>query len=143
MRVLRIVRFSAMEYIDHGTVDDVLDERDLNDLVEATSMPLFVIDSLTSMVQEYCDEVCTRHALKSMYNSLEALYAPYGECERIRNNPCAFAYVAHLRLLLVSYLVTLPLAMVEQMGYSTIPVFWVICYGLMSLEMLAVEGMCA
>lgn len=107
-------------------------------------MPLYVLESLSSMVLLYCSgEDVPNTSQKTMIKAIVALHKPYSECERIQNNPCAFAYVAHLRLLLVTYLTTLPLALVEAMGFSTIPVCCVITYALMSLEMLAVEGMCA
>eukprot|EP00171_Calliarthron_tuberculosum_P017309 IDg17309t1 len=110
----------------------------MRSMLAARSMPLFVLESLSTMVRTYC-ESCDSGTVRQMHTSLDELVAPYGECERIRHNPFAFAYVAHLRLLIVMYIVTLPLALVEQMGFSTIPVFWTICYSLMSLEMLAVE----
>ncbi len=103
-------------------------------------MPLYLIENIVVMVRKYCDNKCPAFALKRMYISIEGLYAAYGTMEKIKQSPCAFAYVAHLRFLLITYLTTLPLALVEQMGFSTIPVFWVICYALMSLEMMAVEG---
>lgn len=103
-------------------------------------MPLFVIENLVVMVREYCEGKASTFTIKRCYISLEQLYGAYGEMEKIKQSPCAFAYVAHLRFLLITYLITLPLALVEQMGYSTILVYWVICYGLMSLEMMAVEG---
>lgn len=117
----------------------MLSRSDLAAMISAPSMPLYVLESLTIMVRLYCEKGCEAHVVRKMYGTLEQLYEPYGECERIKQNRFAFAYVAHLRLLLVTYLVTLPLALVEQMGYSTIAVVWVICYSLMSLEMLAVE----
>lgn len=124
---------------DAGSIDGLMSDADIQSMLRARSMPLFVLESLTTMVRKYCQDTCDPNAVRKMYASLAELVEPYGECERIRYNPFAFAYIAHLRLLLVTYIVTLPLALVEQMGFSTIPVFWVICYSLMSLEMLAVE----
>lgn len=103
-------------------------------------MPLYIIENLVVMVRKYCESKVSGLALKRMVVSLEGLYAAYGTMERIKQSPAAFAYVSHLRFLLIMYLTTLPLALVEQMGFTTIPVFWVICYSLMSLEMMAVEG---
>lgn len=125
---------------DKNTIENLLSFDDLEDLKKAPTQPLFILESLVVMVHKYVEPGVSPMAARTMFSSLEALYEPYGECERIRNSPCAFSYIAHLRLLLVVYLVTLPLAMVEQMGWSTIPVAWVICYFLMSLEMIAVEG---
>lgn len=117
---------------------NIISEEDLDLIRKAPSMPLFVLDSLGQMVKEYYQNVPS-HIGSNLSRSISALYRPYCETERIAENPMGFAYVAHMRLLLVIYLTTLPLALVEQMGYTTIPVFWVIAYSLMSLEMLAVE----
>lgn len=125
---------------DKGTVDTLLDSDDYNDLVASRSMPLFLLDSLSSMVHKYCDEPCSTAVTRGLTVALDGMFQPFSDCDMVTQSPCAFAYVVHLRLLLVTYLVSLPLALVESMGFSTIPVFWVITYALMSLEMLAVEG---
>lgn len=91
-------------------------------------MPGFILESLTVMVRIYCKDMAATTVFKRMNNCLELLYPSFGEWERIKTSPCAFAYVAHLRFLLVAYLITLPLALVEQMGFVTIPVYLVICY---------------
>lgn len=101
-------------------------------------MPLYILESLSQMIEVYGEDISDKVKNK-FHNIVLTLYKPYSECERINVNPMSFSYVAHVRLLLVTYLTTLPLALVEQMGFSTIPVFWVITYALMSLEMLAVE----
>jgi len=75
----------------------------------------------------------------ALYGAVQGLLVPYGDCERIKQSPIVLSYVAHMRALLVAYLVTLPLALVENLGWETIPVIWVVCLALMSLEMLAVD----
>lgn len=114
----------------------VLDTEDLTDIVNAPSMPLYILDLLSTMVRKYTAD-CPPSAVRGMHFALDSVYQPYLDCEMVRESPCAFAYVAHLRLLLIIYLVTLPLALVEQLGFQTIPVFWVIVYCLMSLEMVS------
>lgn len=102
------------------------------------SRPLFVLENISQMIEAYGADI-SQSARSVLHSQIISLYEPYSEIDRINFNPMGFAYVAHLRLLLMMYLATLPLALVEQMGYTTIPVFWVIAYALMSLEMLAVE----
>lgn len=128
---------------DKGAIDSVLSDKDLADLCAASSMPLFIIESLIVMVRKYCEGKCSTLTARRLYNNLEEMYPSYGECERIKQSPCAFAYVAHLRFLLVAYLVTLPLALVEQMGFSTIPVYWVICFRYVQVHWIVYECMMA
>lgn len=116
----------------------IISDEDVQRVRDAPSMPSYILESLGQMIELYGADVSEK-IKNSFHKTLIALYKPYSECERINVNPMSYSYVAHVRLLLVTYLSTLPLALVEQMGFSTIPVFWVIAYALMSLEMLAVE----
>lgn len=100
-------------------------------------MPLFVIESLLNMTRVYGKEL-PPGVIRILNKSVHGLVAPMVEVERIKANPVAFAYITHLRLLLIVYLGALPLALVESLGWSTIPVFMVISYALMSLEIIAV-----
>lgn len=90
---------------DAGTVDEVLDKEDLDDIVNSPSMPLYVIDCLASMVRLYGAD-CPPGTLRALSAAIDSLYQPYADCELVRHSPCAFTYVVHLRFLLMTYLVT-------------------------------------
>ena len=100
-------------------------------------MTQFILESLNNMVKIYIPKGETI-ARKTLHGAINGLYKPYSDAERIQFNPMGFSYVVHIRLLLLMYLTTLPLAFVEKLGYETILVYWVVTYALMSLEMLAV-----
>ncbi|CAN8072818.1 unnamed protein product [Agarophyton chilense] len=125
------------EFKEKG-LENILTDDDMHQIRVSATRPLFVLETIGQMLQAYCGNLHPKMYYK-LQGQILGLYTPYSEIERINTNPMGFAYVVHLRLLLMTYLTTLPLALVEQMGYSTIPVFWVIAYSLMSLEMLAVE----
>eukprot|EP00747_Dinoflagellata_sp_TGD_P221082 gnl/TRDRNA2_/TRDRNA2_92972_c0_seq2.p1 gnl/TRDRNA2_/TRDRNA2_92972_c0~~gnl/TRDRNA2_/TRDRNA2_92972_c0_seq2.p1 ORF type:complete len:118 (-),score=13.48 gnl/TRDRNA2_/TRDRNA2_92972_c0_seq2:29-334(-) len=59
--------------------------------------------------------------------------------ERINNTPLPFAYVAHLRTLLVLYLLGLPFALGKTWGWSTIPATFIISFSLLGIEAAAVS----
>lgn len=118
------------------TVERIMRPADFARLRKASSMPLFCIESLMRMVQRYATDAVPADAKRMMNLSIHNLMAPFADADRIKNNPVAFAYITHLRLLLVIYLTALPLALVESLGWSTIPVFFAISYSLMSLEMI-------
>jgi len=124
--------------VDENTVQDMLSADDLELITEAASMPLYILESISQMIETYCTEIPAA-IRKRLHDSITDLYKPYTDTERISSNPMGYSYVAHIRLLLVMYLVSLPLALVETMGFVTIPVYVSITYALMSVEMLAVE----
>lgn len=117
-----------------GTVDELLQPTDLLRIKQASSMPMTCVMELTEMIRDYSSPKVPAGAVKMMNKSIQGLVGPLTEVSRIKHNPVAFAYIAHLRLLLCIYLAALPLALVESLGWSTIPVFMVISYALLSLE---------
>ncbi len=122
-----------------GTVDGVLSTDDIAALQSAPTVPLAVLETLTRLISEKIEPNVDTALVNSLHTALGSLVPAYGECERIKQNPQILSYVAHLRILLVTYLVTLPLALVEVLGWTTVPLAWVLTYILMSLEMLAVD----
>jgi hypothetical protein len=89
-------------------LDGVLEADDLANVKRASSMPLFVIESLLTMVRSYSSPEVSANASKAMNQSLHGLMAPFSEAERIKSNPvgaygkhCSFA-TSHLFSLLSS-----------------------------------------
>lgn len=122
-----------------GDLDGVLSSRDIAQLQTSPTLPLAVLETLTRLITEKVEPNVEKPVSNGLHGALGSLVSAYGECERIKQSPAILSYVAHLRILLVTYLVTLPLALVEVLGWSTVPLTWVLTYMLMSLEMLAVD----
>jgi putative membrane protein len=62
-----------------------------------------------------------------------------GACERIHKTPLPFAYVVHLRRALILYCITLPFALIESYGWSTVIDTLLIAYILFGIEEIGVE----
>jgi ion channel-forming bestrophin family protein len=62
-----------------------------------------------------------------------------GGCERIRKTPLPFAYVVHLRRALVIYCFTLPFALVETYGWTTVVDTLLLSYIFFGIEEIGVE----
>jgi putative membrane protein len=62
-----------------------------------------------------------------------------GGCERITKTPLPFAYVVHLRRALIIYCITLPFALVDTYGWSTIFDTLLIAYILFGIDEIGVE----
>lgn len=64
----------------------------------------------------------------------------YGaQCERIVGVALPFGYVAHIRILIMIWLSTLPLGLVESSGWWTIGWVVVIAYGVIGIERWSAE----
>jgi predicted membrane chloride channel (bestrophin family) len=132
--------FSCLSFVTApGTLDKILQPKDLISLQQASSMPLHCIEALMSMTRVYTSADVPVDAKRAMNMAVGGLMAPFVETKRIKDNPVAFAYISHLRLLLMAYLLSMPLALVENLGWSTVPVYMAISYALMGLEHVAVE----
>jgi hypothetical protein len=68
-------------------LDGVLEADDLANVKRAGSMPLFVIESLLTMVRSYSSPEVSANASKAMNQSLHGLMVPFAEAERIKSNP--------------------------------------------------------
>ena len=62
-----------------------------------------------------------------------------GGCDRIQQTPIPFAYAAHIKQLLMVYLATLPLLMVQMMGGMAVLAVPVIAFGLIGVEEAGIE----
>jgi ion channel-forming bestrophin family protein len=63
----------------------------------------------------------------------------HGGCERIRKTPLPFAYVVHLRRALVLYCFTLPFALVDTFGWTTVLDVLAVAYIFFGIEEIGVE----
>ncbi len=70
---------------------------------------------------------------------IQRLIDALGACERIHNTPLPFAYMVHLRRALICYLLTLPMALVADFGWLTIPATLLIAYVMLGIEEIGVE----
>ena len=108
--------------------------------LEAEHVPLAVAARMSGelMESERAGELSewTRLALDG---HVKALIDHCGGCERIRKTPLPFAYVVHLRRALVLYCFSLPLALVDALGWETVPVVFGISYVLFGIEEIGVE----
>jgi putative membrane protein len=75
----------------------------------------------------------------SLDQNIQLLVQYLGGCERIRKTPLPFAYVVHLRRALVLYCFSLPFALVETFGASTVLDVLFVSYTFFGIEEIGVE----
>ncbi|WP_051296363.1 bestrophin family protein [Eisenibacter elegans] len=75
----------------------------------------------------------------SVDNHLTAFTEALSGCERVQRTPMPIAYGVHLYQFLHLYLFTLPLILLDELDYWTIPVSCFVYYALMGLRMIGEE----
>ena len=62
-----------------------------------------------------------------------------GACERIKNTPIPYSYSSFIKRIIFLYIITLPLGLVHDLKWATIPTVLFVFYAFGSLELLAEE----
>lgn len=79
------------------------------------------------------------HITVMLDNNVQLLVDYLGACERIHKTPLPFAYVVHLRRALTLYCLTLPFALIEAYGWSTILDTLLVAFIFFGIEEIGVE----
>lgn len=110
------------------------------DAVDAQHTPLAVAVKMSECLREARDRGhISDMVLTSLDQNVQLLIDYLGGCERIRKTPMPFAYAVHLRRALVLYCFTLPFAMVETFGWTTVVDVLVLAYTFFGIEEIGVE----
>jgi putative membrane protein len=106
----------------------------------ARHVPSAVALRVTTLLAEARDAGhLSDYQLVAVDNNMKELIDCLGGCERIHKTPLPFAYVVHLRHALLLYCVTLPFALVDTYGWSTIFDTLLIAYILFGIDEIGVE----
>lgn len=87
----------------------------------------------------FMEKKITGEQLIVLDSELRELTNIIGACERIRNTPIPFSYTLFIKKFIFIYVVTLPLGLIADFKYWSIPVVMFVFYVLVSLEILAEE----
>lgn len=77
--------------------------------------------------------------LDTLEKTLNNMMDQEGAMERIRSTPLPLVYVAHLRIFLIVFLLSLPYIWYPSWRWSTIPIVFVTSFAMLGLEGAAVE----
>jgi putative membrane protein len=123
-----------------GPVGERLPEDEVAETLAAEHVPSAVALRISRLlVKARREEHLTDYLLAAIDNNVQLLIDYLGACERIKKTPLPFAYVVHLRRALILYCLTLPFALVETFGWSTILDMLLITYILFGIEEIGVE----
>jgi putative membrane protein len=117
-----------------------LSAKEVADTLAAENVPLEVAARISRLLAEQRPPgTFAERAVVAIDTILRSLVEALGTCERIRTTPIPFAYVVHLRRALFLYLLTLPFALVDPFGWSTIVYTTLISYILLGIDEIGVE----
>lgn len=123
-----------------GPIAQELPPDDVHSAISALHPPMFVASQLTNLVNEARRTGHIDSIQQGFFDHNITLLVDYlGGCERIRNTPAPFAYIVHLRRVLMVYCFTLPLALVNDFGWQTIVATLIIAYTMFGIEEIGVE----
>ena len=123
-----------------GTALSDVNPSDVARIESAQHVPLAVARILTTRALMARERgLIDSMQLRALDHNIELLVDYCGACERIHSTPMPFAYAVHLRRVLIVYCLTLPLALVKDFGWATIPATLLISYALYGVEEIGVE----
>lgn len=134
------VWYRLLGWKDIGCDTDDLPKSDVKLTEQAEHVPLAVARRMTEQIETARQRGLVSDIQQSLFDNLIGrLIDAIGACERIHNTPLPFAYMVHLRRALILYLATMPLAIVKDFGWTTIPATLLISYVMLGIEEIGVE----
>lgn len=123
-----------------GPAAEELTAAEREGLMQARHVGAHASQQLTRLVAEaYRKGLVTDRMGVALDQNIQLLVDAMGGCERIRKTPLPFAYVVHLRRALVLYCFTLPFALVDPFGWSTVLDVLLVSYVFFGIEEIGVE----
>lgn len=118
----------------------LLSEEETRVLQESPHLPLSLMLIIRNIVyREIVPRMISREALVPLENQLLAMVENMGGLDRIRRTPMPYAYVVHLKSLLFIFMLTLPIGIVDAIGWYTPLVVAITTFGLYGIEEIGVE----
>lgn len=123
-----------------GPVAERLPEKEVREMLAAAHVPSAIALRISSLIDDARRKgQVSDYIAMTLDNNVQLLIDYIGACERIHKTPLPFAYVVHLRRALILYCITLPFALIESYGWSTVIDTLLIAYILFGIEEIGVE----
>ncbi|MFN7934223.1 MAG: bestrophin family ion channel [Bryobacteraceae bacterium] len=136
--------FATMNHLrgkqDLGDAASGLPPAEVQAAIEAEHTPMAVAMRMSACLTEARRRgLLTDYSQIAIDQNIQLLVDYLGGCERIRKTPLPFAYVVHLRRALVLYCFTLPFALVDTFGWTTVADTLLLSYVFFGIEEIGVE----
>ncbi len=123
-----------------GPIADELPKAELEWVLRSEHPPLSIATRITARLVKARDKgLISDIILASLDQNVQQLVDYLGGCERINSTPLPFAYMVHLRRVLILYCFTLPFALVEPFGWLSVLDTLGVAYTFFGIEEIGVE----
>jgi putative membrane protein len=107
---------------------------------EKGHLPLIVARRMTEQLAEARQRgVISDYVMIELDRNVQLLVDYLGACERIHRTPLPFAYVVHLRRVIIVYCYTLPFALLDTFGWGAVLVTLLLAFAFFGIEEIGVE----
>lgn len=131
------------EHLRQGINPDLIDEHpNLNKqtLAESQHAPNKIIKQLFIETNKLYEEgTINAEKLLVLNNELSSFANVVGACERIKATPIPNSYSTFIKRIILFYTITLPLGLVDDFKWATIPMVLFVFYAFAGLELIAEE----
>lgn len=123
-----------------GAVCDQLPPGELSRALDQQNVSLAVARQITGCLDEARQRgAITEYLFVALDQNVQLLVDYLGSCERIHRTPMPFAYMVHVRRVLLIYCYSLPLALVRDYDWWTIPATLFVAFVMLGIEEIGVE----
>jgi len=112
----------------------LLDDKQLNELETTSHMPLFCVQRITNGLRRSLQCGMNPILVARMDECLSQMLYQVGTCERIVKTAIPLSYSRHTNRFMMIFCLTLPLVMVTELRWATIPAAFIVSYALLGIE---------
>ncbi|PEC53010.1 hypothetical protein COK56_18545 [Bacillus cereus] len=119
---------------------DICSEKEREILAKSIHLPISIVLMLKTILSKGLKTGQIHpNAIINMETDLNTLLTSVGGCDRIKTTPIPFAYFARIKILLIIFCATLPIGLVDSLGWSTILATTFISFAFIGIEAIGVE----
>lgn len=123
-----------------GAACDEIPSEELSRALGQQNVALAISRQITLCLAEARERgAISEYLFVALDQNVQLLVDYLGACERIHRTPMPFAYMVHVRRVILLYCYTLPLALVKDFGWWTIPASLFVAFVLLGIEEIGVE----
>ena len=123
-----------------GVAAEKLSESERRQALDQQHVPLAVARQITTCLVEARERgAISEYVFVALDQNVQLLVDYLGSCERIHRTPMPFAYMVHVRRVILLYCYSLPLTLVKDFGWWTIPATLFVAFVLLGIEEIGVE----
>ncbi|MBN8697438.1 MAG: hypothetical protein J0L87_12985 [Bacteroidetes bacterium] len=135
--------FALKEHLRSGYKAELLEEHPNlhpSELKNYNHIPNRIAQQLYIEVEKLrTDNIISEEKLIVLNEELRSFTNNAGACERIKSTPIPYSYSTFIKRIILLYIITLPIGLVDDFKWATIPMVLFVFYAFAGLELIAEE----